>query len=268
MWKFLVKQQKIEVLEREVIADHQISFVNLKFTFDGDPQDFEQVQLEIARRKKLGKQYSGNSLFAAKLVCADCGCFFGSKVWHSTSKYRRVIWQCNNKFKGAQLCSTPHLYEDEIKQRFVNAFSIYFHRKDLILETVQMLIESLSDTSTIDKKIEKLSQELSLIENMNRELVIELAQSAKPPDDYDERRNALNKEYDEKFGKFRKLEQKRVDQLNRAETLQNMIQQLSETKSAIDTFDDSLWRTMIEKVTVFHDNRMIFQFLDGTEIEA
>lgn len=103
---------------------------------------------------------------------------------------------------------------------------------------------------------------------MNRELVIELAQSAKRPNDYDERHDALSKEYDEKFGKFQKLEQKRVDQLNRAETLQNMIQQLSETKSVIDTFDDSLWRTMIEKVTVFHDNRMIFQFLDGTEIEA
>lgn len=47
-----------------------------------------------------------------------------------------------------------------------------------------------------------------------------------------------------------------------------MVQQLSETKTVIDTFDDSLWRTLIEKVTVFHDNRMIFQFLDGTEIEA
>ncbi len=232
------------------------------------PEDFEQVQLEMARRKKLGKQYSGNSLFAAKIVCADCGCFFGSKVWHSTSKYRRVIWQCNNKFKGAQLCSTPHLYEDEIKQRFVNAFATYFHRKDLIIDTCQELINTISDTSAIDKKIEKLTQELSVIEDMNRELVIELAQSEKPPEDYDERRDDLTKEYDEKFGKFHKLEQKRVDQLNRAEALQNMIQQLSGTKSAIDTFDAPIWRTMIEKVTVFHDNKMIFQFLDGTEIEA
>jgi len=232
------------------------------------PEDFEQVQLEMARRKKLGKQYSGNSLFAAKIVCADCGCFFGSKVWHSTSKYRRVIWQCNNKFKGQQLCSTPHLYEDEIKQRFVNAFAIYFCSKDLIIDTCQDLIDTLSDTSAIDKKIEKLSQELSVIENANRELVLKFARSPKRPNDYDERRDALSKEYDEKFKKFQKLEQKRTDQLNRAETLQNMVQQLSETKTIIDTFDDSLWRTLIEKVTVFHDNRMIFQFLDGTEIEA
>lgn len=43
MWKFLVKQQKIEVLEREVLADHQIAFVNLKFVFDGDWKKFHKV---------------------------------------------------------------------------------------------------------------------------------------------------------------------------------------------------------------------------------
>ena len=35
MMKFLVKQQKIEVLEREVLASDQIAFVLVKFVFDG-----------------------------------------------------------------------------------------------------------------------------------------------------------------------------------------------------------------------------------------
>ena len=35
MMKFLVKQQKIEVLEREIIASDQIAFVLVKFVFDG-----------------------------------------------------------------------------------------------------------------------------------------------------------------------------------------------------------------------------------------
>ena len=35
MMKFLVKNQKIEVLEREVIASDQIAFVSVKFVFDG-----------------------------------------------------------------------------------------------------------------------------------------------------------------------------------------------------------------------------------------
>ena len=43
MWKFLVKQQKIEVLEREILADGQISFVKLKFIFDGEWKKFHKV---------------------------------------------------------------------------------------------------------------------------------------------------------------------------------------------------------------------------------
>ncbi len=43
MLKFLVRQQKIEILEREVIASDQISFVTLKFIFEGDWKNFHKV---------------------------------------------------------------------------------------------------------------------------------------------------------------------------------------------------------------------------------
>ncbi len=134
---FLTKKKKInegEVPQYYIDESHEAII---------SPEDFEQVQLEMARRKKLGKQYSGNSLFAAKIVCADCGCFFGSKVWHSTSKYRRVIWQCNNKFKGEHFCTTPHLYESEIQQKFLNAFSRYFEQRDVVIRNCQFVLNQL-----------------------------------------------------------------------------------------------------------------------------
>ena len=74
-----------------------------------DPLLFDRVQEEMARRKALGRSYSGKTIFSCRLICGDCGHYLGSKVWNSTSKYRRVIWQCNNKFKGECKCSTPHL---------------------------------------------------------------------------------------------------------------------------------------------------------------
>lgn len=43
MWKLLVKNQKIEVLEREVLASDQIQYVKLKFTFDGAWKRFHKV---------------------------------------------------------------------------------------------------------------------------------------------------------------------------------------------------------------------------------
>ncbi len=43
MWKFLVKNQSIEILEREILADHQIRYVQFKFTFDGEWKKFHKV---------------------------------------------------------------------------------------------------------------------------------------------------------------------------------------------------------------------------------
>lgn len=94
------------------------------------PEEFDKVQTEFERRKRISRQYSGKSIFSSRIIC---GSFFGSKVWNSNSKYRRVIWQCNGKFKGDHKCETPHFDEETIKARFVAAFNSILADKDSIL---------------------------------------------------------------------------------------------------------------------------------------
>ena len=106
------------------------------------PEEFDKVQTEFERRKRISRQYSGKSIFSSRIICGDCGAFFGSKVWNSTSKYRRVIWQCNNKFKGEHKCETPHLDEETIKTRFVGAFNAILADKDSALENCRLMVKS------------------------------------------------------------------------------------------------------------------------------
>ncbi len=87
------------------------------------PVEWEAVQAEFARRKGLGKAYSGTSVFSSRLVCGDCGEFFGSKVWHSTDEYRKEIWRCNHKFDGGKKCNTPHLVTEQIQNLFLQAYN-------------------------------------------------------------------------------------------------------------------------------------------------
>ena len=47
------------------------------------PEEFEQVQAELARRKRASRAFSGNSVFASRLICGDCGGYYGQKIWHS-----------------------------------------------------------------------------------------------------------------------------------------------------------------------------------------
>jgi len=50
------------------------------------PEKFEMVQEEFRRRKE-GGPYTCISPFSGRIVCGDCGGFYGRKVWHSGSSY-------------------------------------------------------------------------------------------------------------------------------------------------------------------------------------
>ncbi|MFV0484775.1 MAG: zinc ribbon domain-containing protein, partial [Candidatus Saccharimonadales bacterium] len=76
------------------------------------------------KTRRLGRHKRSNSSpFAAKIICGECGGFYGSKVWHSADQYRTHIWQCNRKYKDKTFCSTPHIREDVFKQDFIEAFN-------------------------------------------------------------------------------------------------------------------------------------------------
>ena len=85
------------------------------------PDVFEAVQRELERRSNGRNRHSGVHLFSGKIKCGQCGSWYGSKVWHSTDKYRQVIWQCNHKFDNDERCTTPHFKDDEIKAFFISA---------------------------------------------------------------------------------------------------------------------------------------------------
>lgn len=149
-----------------------------------DPQEWDAVQTEFARRKCYGRQYSGNSVFATKIVCGDCGGFYGAKVWHSTSKYRRTIWQCNKKFKGENRCTTPHLDENTIKERFLAVFNSIISTKEILLEDCRMIQSVLTDCSEIDAKISALMQEIEVVMELTKKCISENSRSAQNQEEY------------------------------------------------------------------------------------
>jgi len=231
------------------------------------PEDFEQVQLEMARRKKLGKQYSGNSLFAAKIVCADCGCFFGSKVWHSTSKYRRVIWQCNHKFNGVCKCSTPHLYEDVIKEKFLSACNQLFENRDEILENCRMMQNLLTDCTEIDEKQRAILQEMEVVSELTRKYIMENSQTAQNQDEYNTHYTALVERYEKLQKKSLSLQKQKEERLAKRDLIGGFILELSKCKELLMEFDEQFWIAAVDKVTVFQDGGLLVAFKDGTEIK-
>ena len=232
------------------------------------PEEYELVQAEIERRKGLGKEYSGSSIFSAKLVCSCCGSSFGSKVWHSTSKYRRVIWQCNHKFKNGEKCKTPHLYEDDIKKRFIEVCNRIASDKEDFLLSCQQIVEMLSDTAALDKKIEAQYIYLNGLTVSMQEFIKENAMKPQDEDFYKKKMAEYNSQKAEAEKVLHDLQDKRTARLSRKELLEGLIRTMSREGIVTDTFDGKLWLLLVEKATLGTDGKLTFTLRNGTEIEA
>ena len=233
-----------------------------------DPEEFDKVQAEFVRRKGLGHRYSGNSIFAARIVCGDCGSFYGSKVWHSNNKYRRTIWQCNEKFAGERKCQTPHLREEDIKARFLAAFNQLLDGKDALLEDCRIMQNHLTNCTAIDAELDELLREIAVVTELTQRCIQENARSAQSQEEYTERYNGYVVRYDTAKAKLDALQKEKAQRLAQADSIGGFMLELSEYNEAITEFNDSLWLAVIEMVTAYHDGQLVFTFQNGIKISV
>ena len=232
------------------------------------PEEFDMVQAEIQRRKALGRSYSGSSVFSSKLVCADCGGYYGQKVWHSNDKYRRIIWRCNAKFNGKHKCTTPHLTEDEIKTMFLKAYNQLMGNREQVISDCRLMLEVVSDYAGLDTVINKVTEEIVAVSEQVGSCIRENATKALSQEEYNSRYDRLIKRYQKAVGRLEKLNAERVDRQNRERELRRYIDSLKTAPLALDTWDEQLWTLLVEKGIVQKDGSIEFEFNGGERVEA
>lgn len=164
------------------------------------------VQLEMARRKSLKRKYSGNNVFGVRLICEDCGGFLGVKTWNFTNKYRRTIWQYNDKFKDESICTTPHLVEDDIKARFLTDYNSLLLNFDGILSDCWMMYDTLTNPTAIGAEVEELLREAEVITELTRKCIEDNASAIQSQEEFTAKYNVYEQQYETVRKKVEKLQ--------------------------------------------------------------
>ena len=231
-----------------------------------DPDQWKRVQDEMAVREARGRHHNSLSPFSAKLVCGDCGEYYGSKVWHSTDKYRRVIWQCNGKFKGERRCGTPHLTEDDIKRLFLQAVARLAEEREVLLETCVMLQDEYLNTEAIDAECSALADEMEIVEALTEKLIAENATMAMPQDEYNRKYDALAQRYHAAEEKTVQLQCQKVTKRFQADVIECFMTELMILDASLPAqYSDRLWLNLIDRVTVYEDGKLVFRFKNDME---
>ena len=233
-----------------------------------DEATFKLVQAEMQKRNADPRSYSGVSIFSSKIVCGECGCYFGSKVWHSNDKYRKVIWQCNHKYRKGykEKCKTPHLSEDEIKEIFVKAMDLLKGDREEILANAKLLQESAADTSGLENELELTAVELTALVERTQDAIDENARKAQDQQEYEARYNELVSRYEEKKARYDELAVRIDDAKANAEILAGFIRQLEEIGSGAIEFSEDDRGGLVDHMTVFSKDKIEVTLKSGTSV--
>ena len=231
-----------------------------------DPDEWDHVQLEFARRKALGRTYSGKSILSAKLVCEDCGGFFGSKVWHSTDKYRRIVWQCNSKFKGAEHCHTPAVDTETVQRLFVKAYNLMMRDRVQIIKEIESWRRALTDFEALDTDIERQREETQVVAELVKAAVKENASTAQSQEVYLKKYDALTGRYETAAAELARLQDLRTFRSQQDKKMALYIRTLKKQPKILHDWDAAIWTVMIEKAIVHRNGEITFVFQNGTEI--
>lgn len=226
------------------------------------PQVFDRVQEEIKRRRKGKNRYSGVSIFSSKIKCGNCGGWYGAKVWHSTDKYRRTIYRCNDKFKSH--CKTPHLTEDEIKDAFIRAVNQLIDNKEEILRNITRLKKRLTDIAFLEKERDALELDLNMLTDQVQQLSTENARVAQNQAEYGRKYNELVSRYEETKKKYDQACAAMKRRIAKCRQLDSFMKDLLE-QELVKNFDERLWCSLVDFITVYSKEDIQVTFKDGTK---
>lgn len=255
---FLTKKSKVndgEVPQYYVENNHEAII---------DPEVFDMVQREVERRGTGRNRHSGVHMFSGKIKCGECGNWYGSKVWHSNSKYRRLVWQCNHKFSGEQKCLTPHLDDETIKQLFVKTVNKLLTDKNEIINNFESIKNILYDTSSLEAEQAELQREMEIVAEMIQQCIYENANVALNQTEYQKRYDSLVERFEGGKQSLEIVTEQIKRKMASLKTIEAFLLDLQNQKELLTGFDPLLWHSLVDFVTVYGKDDVRFTFKNGT----
>lgn len=218
------------------------------------PDIWDLVQEEFVRRSRNKK---GCGCFSNMVRCGVCGEFYCKKMWHSTDKYKRVVWQCKTKAK----CKTPHLSEDDIRQAFITAFNSLLAKRNEMLAAYEEIRDLLFNEEEWAEKTQKAYERFQ-----QKAAALQDFCDTPAADDFDSVYEELNKEVEEAQEEYKKVVADCSAARYHFHETNHFYNKLRRQQGLLTEFDELLWYALVDYVKVISKDNIIIVFKDGTEI--
>ena len=156
--------------------------------------------------------------------------------------------------------------EEEIQKLFLEAVNKLVKNKKEIISNHKEMVKIIFDTSVLGKEKIELEEELNIVAEQVNDCINENARKVQNQDEYEIRYTSLVNRFNAIKVRLDEIKQIIIEKQSKRDEVEDFIQEL-EKQELMTEFDKNVWLSMVDYLTVHHDGKIEFTFLDGSQVE-
>lgn len=225
---------------------------------------FDKVQILIAQNSRKNRMSAARD-FSTMVICGDCGSYYGSKVWHSNSKYRKIIYRCNSKYDDEK-CTTPSIDEERLKELFVEGINKLISDKKEIISNIKELLDMKSNNESYADSIKDAAVELDQVEKEYRSIIDRQKTVPVSFDEYEKLIKDCSKRYEDARNRYNRMLEDNGFHMKEISQLEDAIRKLEKIDGVVEKYDFDLMKRMVKKMVVKSDNTITIHFIGNQTV--
>lgn len=255
---YLVQNNHPAIISREVFAKAQ--------------EQFARRNAITPKSKKESVSYTGRySRYALTdiLICGECGTKYRRCTW-VRSGYKKVVWRCVNRLDyGTKYCTDSCTAEEgALHAAIVRAIKKFNEENGQTYNALmKATIGDALGVNGTDDEIQLLEQRINALNKRMLEVVSESVKNGGSIDDCEAECKDLNDQIKLLKGRIEAIQKHMVKNKDYKEKLKMIEHEIDSRKAAIDIYNDTVVRQIIECVKIFADGRLEVYFGGGNMVE-
>lgn len=260
----LQKSYTVDFLTKEVKPNH--GEVPQYYVTDShpaiiDPETWQLTQAEFAIRGNGRRE----RVFTGKVYCAHCGAAYGSKTWHSTDKYRAIIWQCNHKFSTPHPGKMPILRDNQLQTIFQTALAQLIKQRGLI--DWKLLTAVLTDTSELETQAAEQAAEVEIATKLIEQAINANAHHSQNQDDYHQCFTQLETRQRETITAYEATTAE-IERRTGIKATLNHYRRTLTTLDSVGDFNPATFHALCQRIEIAPSGKATVIWKDGTSTQA
>lgn len=227
-----------------------------------EPEVFDRVQVEIARRNSLkaltdkgATPNSRHSKYALTglIECSECGAKYRRTTW-ARGGVKRVVWRCVSRLEyGTKYCKeSPTIEEDRIHNGVVQAINMMLDDTDDIRSNFYSAVAEVLSSSSTDRELVEIRTK---IDKLNADIMKAIEDGVKERKSRTEIEEYCKGKYKEVSALQSKLTQLSLKQ-QAGGKLSDIYEYVSKMPGKLSEYDDVFARNTVTKIKILNANQM------------